>query len=111
MNENLLISIQISIVGMGLVFASILLLWGLMDLLMRVANRKEGKSFADSEVTQDSGRRQERKRRAAAAALALALAQEQESGIHEFPLPPTALVSAWQAVMRASNLSKRGPVR
>jgi len=54
----------------------------------------------------------ERKRRAAAIAVTVALAQQADiTEPHEFPLPPTAIVSAWQAVMRTRMLNKRGPTR
>jgi hypothetical protein len=42
-----------------------------------------------------------------------AVAISRASGLepHVFPLPPTASVSAWQAVMRASQLRQRGRLR
>lgn len=53
----------------------------------------------------------ENKRQAAATAVALALALEAEARPHVPPMPPTAIVSAWQAVMRSNILDKRGSVR
>jgi Na+-transporting methylmalonyl-CoA/oxaloacetate decarboxylase gamma subunit len=54
------------------------------------------------------------KRRAALAAVAVALAydraQDLRSGPKPFPLPPTVLVSTWQAVRRAAELSNKGMV-
>lgn len=48
----------------------------------------------------------------AVAAVSVALAEQADhSRPHVFPLPPTALVSAWQAVMRTRMLSKRGSIR
>lgn len=110
MTGNLMLALQITVVGMGLVFAAILLLWGLMALLVRLAPER---SPADEPATQDAALAEaERKRRAAAIAVAVALARQDElHEPHEFPIPPTALVSAWQAVMRTSMLSKRGPTR
>jgi Na+-transporting methylmalonyl-CoA/oxaloacetate decarboxylase gamma subunit len=90
---------------MGLVFGAILLLWGLMAVLVRYAkdpiNRKES-------TAEDA---QEMKERAAIAAVTIALAQASSQEPHEFPLPPTALVSAWQAVSRSNLLRRRGRVR
>lgn len=109
MNENLTIALQITLVGMGLVSAAILLLWGVMALLVRLTA-----SSVEAEAEQERAAltELERKRRAAAAAVAIALAQTAEATEpHEFPLPPTAIVSAWQAVMRTRILNKRGPTR
>jgi Na+-transporting methylmalonyl-CoA/oxaloacetate decarboxylase gamma subunit len=110
MLEQLSLPLQITLVGMGLVFAAIILLWGVMALLVRLAG--EGQSASSQEDAED---RMDLKVRAASAAVAAALAIEkarEEAGEqHEFPLPPTAIVSAWQSVMRANMLSKKGHVR
>lgn len=110
MQENLNLAIQITLVGMGLVFIAILLLWGLMALLVRLAaDRPVEETAQESVLGQDQATR---KRRAAAIAVAIALAQQADSTEpHEFPLPPTAIVSAWQAVLRTRMLNKRGPTR
>lgn len=113
MSDNLLISLQITAIGMGLVFAAILLLWAVMSILVLLTTDKPASGVAD-EITEAeiSAFQAERRRRAAAAAVAVALAQMAETTEpHEFPLPPTALVSAWQAVMRTRILNKRGPTR
>ncbi|MEJ2211985.1 MAG: hypothetical protein P8129_23540, partial [Anaerolineae bacterium] len=46
-----------------------------------------------------------------AALAALVAAEEAEAGPGHFPLPPTALVSSWQAVLRARQLAERGSRR
>ena len=89
---------------MGLVFGAILLLWGLMAILVRFVRDPQPVVVPDEAE-------KELKLRAAIAAVGLALAQASSSAPHEFPLPPTALVSAWQAVMRSRIFNKRGPVR
>jgi hypothetical protein len=110
MPTQLILSLQITLVGMGLVFAAILLLWGVMALLVRLTG--EGDSAGSKENADDL---MDLKLRAASAAVAAALAiekaKEEASEQHEFPLPPTAIVSAWQSVMRANMLSKKGHVR
>lgn len=117
MSNNLLLSLWITLAGMGLVFASILLLWGVMALLIRLTAPKEQKTPARSPDVESAYAGLElsvekmEKRRAAVAAVAFALAHEKEAVPHEFLLPPTAIVSAWQAVMRANTMSKRGRVR
>jgi Na+-transporting methylmalonyl-CoA/oxaloacetate decarboxylase gamma subunit len=109
MPENIQLALQITLVGMGLVFAAILVLWGLMAILVRLAPERRRD---DKTETTASGDEFERKRRAAAIAVVIALAQQADTTEpHEFPLPPTAIVSAWQAVMRTRMLNKRGPTR
>jgi len=51
-----------------------------------------------------------RKKIAVAAALA-AIKMEDDTRQHNYPLPATALVSAWQAVMRSDILKRQGPIR
>ena len=104
MFHQLSISLIITLVGMGLVFGAILLLWGLMAFLVRFAKDPQ-------EVVQPNESEEVLKHRAAIAAVSVALEQASGSVPHEFPLPPTALVSAWQAVMRSRIFNKRGPVR
>jgi len=99
-------ALLITVVGMALVFGAIALLWALMLGLMR-ATRERGK--AEVQARADD---LEQKRRAAVAAVAVALAYEQDlSQPHDFPLPPTASVTAWQAVQRSKLLSEKGPRR
>ena len=109
MAENLNIALLITLIGMGLVFMSILVLWGVMALLMRLTQSREaGDARTISEPIKQEG---DLRAQAAAVAVAVALHRDAESGPHEFPLPPTAIVSAWQAVMRSNIIRKRGQVR
>ena len=95
---------------MGLVFAAIILLWGVMVLLVKITTVIE--PTGTSEAEEDT---RELKMRAASAAVAAALALEEadkeSSQAYEFPLPQTAIVSPWQSVMRANMLNKKGHVR
>jgi len=108
MTENLSIAVQISLIGMVLVFGAIILLWILMGLIVKLTTEKEKPpDILSTSVI-------EHKKlcaKAACAAVAIAIAREDESLPHEFPLPATALVSAWQAVMRTDMLKKRGRTR
>jgi sodium pump decarboxylase gamma subunit len=106
MTSNLSNAILITVIGMGLVFIALLLLWGAMALLMRFANKQKDVEAPEVEVTL-----QELRKRAAIAAVVVALIREADTELHEFPLPPTAFVSAWQAVMRSNMFKKRGNVR
>lgn len=105
MGPNLLTAVQITLVGMGLVFGAIILLWIVMVVLVRLTSTDVQVSHSTSEADQD------RKRKAAAIAVAMALASEADLEPHEFPLPPTAVVSPWQSVMRSNILNKRGRIR
>lgn len=118
MAENLMLALQITLVGMSIVFAAIILLGVVMAALVRLTSDKapaveetaaDGIDIATAPAALPE---LNRKRRAAAAAVAIALAQQADSSEpHAFPLPPTSLVSAWQGVMRTRILNKRGPTR
>ena len=108
MADNLIIALQITVIGMLFVFGAIALLWILMGALVKLSV-----IHAKHQEVSPSLKREHRElcARAACAAVAVALMMENESVPHEFPLPPTALVSAWQAVMRTDILRKRGRIR
>lgn len=101
MSNLLIMSLSITAIGMGLVFGAIILLWGLMSLLTRFFAEKE----ADNKV-RDEARTQ--KAQAAAAAVAVALAEQAQSRVGHFPMPNTALVSAWQLGMRTRQMYQKG---
>jgi Na+-transporting methylmalonyl-CoA/oxaloacetate decarboxylase gamma subunit len=105
MSENLLIALQITLIGMSLVFGVILVLWIVMSLLVRLTAQRAApiEEAAAPGTADQSGV----KRRAAIAAVSVALAHELTPQLHEFPEPPTAIVSAWQAVQRSRYLTQR----
>jgi Na+-transporting methylmalonyl-CoA/oxaloacetate decarboxylase gamma subunit len=123
MGENLTVALLLTLMGMGLVFGTILLFWVLIRLLVRVTSKESSgvervhsSDFSDQGT--EAGLERDLKRRAALAAVAVVLVQERHrtegAPCHEpgpFPLPPTALVSTWQAVMRARLLGERRTVR
>ena len=133
MAQNLLLALQITAIGMGLVFGSIILFWLLMAAMVRVTNaglvrrqnRKaetagmgarsadfrsghEGRSGAVAPLTGTGDRPRhegELRRRAAAAAVAVALARRGgAAGVAARPASPAAQASAWQVVQRAKSL-------
>lgn len=120
MIDNLSISLLLTLVGMGLVFAAIVVFWLFMSVLVRLAagkaegegGRREAAAVDAATMRRAAAREGELRRRAAlvAALAALAMAEE-ETEPGRFPLPPTALVSTWQAVMRARQMAERGSVR
>ncbi|MBM3122406.1 MAG: hypothetical protein FJZ97_09520 [Chloroflexi bacterium] len=101
MTSEMILALQLAGVGMALVFGAILLLWAGMAALARIT--------APRPPSADRTEPDEDRLRAAAAAAALAVVRARQ--MHAFPLPPTALVSAWQAVRRSAQLRQRGPVR
>jgi len=110
--ENLVTALQITVIGMGLVFGAILLFWLIMAVLVRLTTVPQ--AAGEEAGTAESGEATEErdlKRQAAAAAVAAVLALQSTTEPGALPLPPTALVSAWQAVTRAATFKQRGPVR
>ena len=107
MANNFLLALQITALGMGLVFGAIILLWGMMVLLTAVtADRPTASAPAESAPVMDD----ELRAQAAAVAVAVALAEQQMSLAHPLSDPPTAFVSAWQLGMRTRQLyEKRAP--
>jgi Na+-transporting methylmalonyl-CoA/oxaloacetate decarboxylase gamma subunit len=106
--SNIVIALQITALGMGLVFAAIILLWWMMALLTRAAAEKESPSDA-AEVAPILEKNV--KAQAAAAAVAMALADHQITHTHPLSTPPSAIVSAWQLGTRTRQLYQKGPVR
>ena len=102
------LSLQITALGMGLVFGAILLLWLMMVILTALTADKESASDSaevDSPIQADS------KLQVALLAVAMALAEQESSTAHPLPIPPTAIVSAWQLGMRTSQRSEKGNFR
>ncbi|MBN1454494.1 MAG: OadG family protein [Anaerolineales bacterium] len=104
MSNVITTSVYITLLGMGLVFGAIVLLWGLMSLMTRLLAERE-----TSPEIQDEART--KKARAAAAAVAVALAEQAQSRIGHFPMPNTALVSAWQLGMRTRQMYQKGSLK
>ena len=106
---DLLLSLQITALGMGLVFGAILLLWLMMVLLTYFTAEKESASLPVPEPApvSETGF----KAQAAAIAVAIALAEQGQSTAHPLSEPPTSIVSAWQLGMRTSQRSEKGNFR
>ena len=112
--STMLLALQITALGMGLVFAAIILLWWMMDLLTFITADRQPASngipaggSAESAPMMDNDFRAQ----AAAAAVTVALAEQQASCAHPLSDPPTAIVSAWQLGTRTRQLyEKRTPM-
>jgi len=104
-------ALWITLIGMGLVFLAILLLWGLMALLVRLTAEKPAAAVPEQPrenpvitvaVEQDQ---HELRRRAAAAGVAAALAMKGTPAPSKPPAPAIS-VNSWQSVQRASQLAR-----
>ncbi len=108
---NLTVALIVTLLGMGSVFAIIILLWGLIAFINYIgtrlgssANLPEDQELANKFLAAIAAV-------VASQALATTASEDQVEEIHAFPLPPTAIVSPWQAVMRSKILNKRGSGR
>jgi Na+-transporting methylmalonyl-CoA/oxaloacetate decarboxylase gamma subunit len=105
---DLTLGIQISAIGMGLVFGAILILWLMMILLTkRTADASPGGTASDS-AGPDRVAETERLAQAAALGVAMAIAEQQVSSAHPLGEPPTAIISAWQLGMRTRQMTEKG---
>ena len=115
--SNLSNALWITVIGMGLVFLAILLLWGLMALLVRLTGEKELGPLADETSSPADAAAapshvdlvlSARKRKAAVAAVAVVLARKGLREQYAHPAEHAASgVNLWQAVHRASELKGR----
>ncbi|MEN9564459.1 MAG: hypothetical protein RIR73_2703 [Chloroflexota bacterium] len=108
------LSLQITALGMGLVFGAILLLGLMMVLLTALTAEKESTEDAGSasdSAAVDATPQTDSKLQVALLAVAMALAEQEDSFAHPLPTPPTAIVSAWQLGMRTSQRSEKGNFR
>jgi len=111
---DFLLSLQITALGMGLVFGAIILLWLMMILLTFFTADKKTQSdeiSASDSPKPDAVTEAGFKAQAAALAVAIALAEQGQSTARPLTAPPTALVSAWQLGMRTSQRTQKGNFR
>ena len=104
MSENLILALQITVLGMGLVFLGIIIIWGVMLALTASTSTKA----ETSQTSADSQELHDLRAKAAAIAVASVLAEQKQAGVSRFPIPHTALVSAWQLTMRTRQLNHEG---
>jgi len=102
--NDMVIALQVTALGMGLVFGAIILLWWMMNLLTSITVDRESAAGTTPAPLADS----DLKAQAVAVAVAMALAEEQVSGSHPLPEPPTTIVSAWQLGMRTRQMYQKG---
>ena len=102
--NNLLLALEITLIGMGLVFAALILIWWMMALLTKFTAEKETSAGKTALPAPES----DEKAQAAAIGVAIAMAEHQLSQAHPLHEPPTAIVSAWQLGMRSRQLTQKG---
>jgi Na+-transporting methylmalonyl-CoA/oxaloacetate decarboxylase gamma subunit len=103
-------TLWITLLGMGLTFAAIVLFWGMMSLITAIPVKEKAE---ETEVERDtiSPNDKGQKAQAAAVAVALALAEQEQQQVAYFPMPETAFVSAWQLGMRTRQMYQKGNSR
>ena len=101
-------------IGMGLVFAVIIILWGLMALLMKLTSReKKAKPESEAESDLSAGMvllpqgQNDLKKKAAAAAVAIVLCLVQATQSNSQINEQNTETNAWQAVTRARQLQNQ----
>lgn len=98
---------------MGLVFAALLLLAGLMSAMTRMFQERETAltpaTLTPSPSPREAyGRGEQDKERAAAIAVAVALAEQEQSTAHPITPPQPSIVGAWQLGMRTRQMTQKG---
>jgi Na+-transporting methylmalonyl-CoA/oxaloacetate decarboxylase gamma subunit len=104
MIENLINTLIVTALGMGLTFVAIILLWWMMWGLTAIPFKEAG----DDKPELASANDETLKAQAAAIAVAIALAEQSQSTARPLPEPPTALVSPWQLGMRTRQMYEKG---
>ena len=105
----------IAAIGMGLVFAVIIFLWGLMALMMKLTSKPERAEELPADVDHKETAKisgldsYKMKRRAVAAAVAvgLAISSSQTSHLSGHQREPASGPSAWQSFHRTRHLENK----
>ena len=114
MNPTLTSALWITLIGMGLVFIALMVLWGLMALAVRLTARQaQAEAAAQNEAEAEAAplsaapeaADSNLRRKAAAAAVAAALALKARGNGHILPGAAEPF-SAWQPVQRANQLNQ-----
>jgi Na+-transporting methylmalonyl-CoA/oxaloacetate decarboxylase gamma subunit len=108
--NTMIIALQITALGMGLVFAAIILLWWMMNMLTFLTTDTKLESHVSETPSQlsEGFTEDELKVQAVAVAVAMAVAEQQGSASHLFVEPSPVIVSAWQLGMRTRQMYQKG---
>jgi len=103
--SNIEIALKMTVIGMGIVFAGILILWGVMALMVRIwphdvgEDKKEEAQFS----TEENG---DLKAKAAAAAVAVAMTLRRGVFNASASSPAGGTSSSWQVTTRALQVNQ-----
>lgn len=106
--NNMTIALHITALGMGLVFAAILLLWWMMNLLTVLTADKEPESQPTESSSEKASAVMDDELKAQAAAVAVAIALAEQQGSTPLTEPSPVIVSAWQLGMRTRQMYQKG---
>ena len=102
--ENLGTSLWITLIGMGLVFIAIILLWGVMSFLVTILKEKEhGNITQHTAQTTISDQEIAIKEKIAAVAVAIAINNANQSPYEGEHPEPSSGVSNWQSSFRQTS--------
>ena len=116
---DLVNALWITLLGMGLVFIVILVLWGLMELVVRLTARSAKEEIEETVEIEDAeeavlelipAEQDEKKKLAAVVAVAFALAKAQQPAAAGVVENKPYTVSAWQSVARANMMHARAAI-
>jgi Na+-transporting methylmalonyl-CoA/oxaloacetate decarboxylase gamma subunit len=104
------LALQITAIGMGLVFGAIIVLWLMMIILTALtADASSPLSGTASDPAEaDLVSSNNIFAQAAAIGVAMAMAEQRLSSARPLAEPPTAIISAWQLGMRTRQMSEKG---
>ena len=109
MSDTITQSLWITLLSMGLVFAALFLLAGLMSAMTRVFRDRDSASDSPAVAPVIEG---DDKARAAALAVVVALAEQAQSMARPLNPPPPTIIGAWQLGMRTRQMTdKSNPSR
>jgi Na+-transporting methylmalonyl-CoA/oxaloacetate decarboxylase gamma subunit len=111
-------ALWMTLIGMGLVFIALLLLWGLIAFMVNATSKMAEKEAAEAAggVSEEEAAVTEEpaalpgtalRKQAAAAAVAVALQIQARTTGQRVSLPASEPFSAWQSVMRANRLTQK----
>ncbi|MBV6395002.1 MAG: hypothetical protein HFACDABA_00573 [Anaerolineales bacterium] len=96
---------------MGLVFAALILLAGLMSLMTRMFRERVPSPVSTDSTHPSPDRERGEKARAAAIAVAVALAEQEQVTARPITPPQPIIVGAWQLGMRTRQMTQKGEMK